>query len=57
MTQKITLEEFGDLLQEAYGSDAPRLIRENVLSIRDLREKLGLVFSRDVQGNLDIQKI
>ncbi len=56
MPRKLTLEQFADLLKETYGADMPQLVREDALSIKELRERLGLVFSRDAEGNLDIEQ-
>ncbi len=51
MSRKISLEEFGDMLADEFGKNMPNL---DALPIGYLRQKLGLVFSRDVNGELDI---
>lgn len=57
MPRKISLEEFSDMLQKVFGDDAERLVRGDALPINYLREKLGLVFSRDENGDLDITQL
>lgn len=57
MPRKISLEEFGDLLQQEFGDEAASLVQGDGLPIRYLREKMGLVFSRGENGELEIAQL
>jgi hypothetical protein len=55
--KSISLEEFADLLCSEFGAqEASRMLEGDLLPIRYLRERLGLVFSRDSNGELSITR-
>ena len=62
-TQKITFEQLGDLLQNAWeeghiGEDVHESIESGVIPIRYLREKLRLVIEKsDEEGYLDVTQL